>query len=93
MYREDKYMNKIRNILKMNRYYKNITMPKYALLSYTLILLFVSCGQKDKLSIKDQLVTNEALLTSTLNNDSLIYTNLMFKYYYSPRLPPPPGPR
>jgi hypothetical protein len=72
MYREDKYMNKIRNILKMNRYYKNITMPKYALLSYTLILLFVSCGQKDKLSIKDQLVTNEALLTSTLNNDSLI---------------------
>ena len=56
----------------MNRYYKNITMPKYALLSYTLILLFVSCGQKNKLSIKDQLVTNEALLTSTLNNDSLI---------------------
>jgi hypothetical protein len=64
-------MKKIRNILLMNSYNKNIIIPKYAILSYTLILLFVSCAQKEKLSIKDQIVINETLLTSTLNNDSL----------------------
>ena len=55
----------------MNSYNKNIIIPKYAILSYTLFLLFVSCTQKEKLSIKDQIVINETLLTSTLNNDSL----------------------
>ena len=64
-------MKKIRNILLMNSYNKNIIIPKYAILSYTLFLLFVSCTQKEKLSIKDQIVINETLLTSTLNNDSL----------------------
>jgi len=54
----------------MNRYNKNITIKKYAILLYTVAFLIVSCTQKDKLSIKDQLVINEALLTNTLNNNS-----------------------
>ena len=63
-------MKKIRNILQMNRYNNNITISKYTLLSYTLFLLFVSCTQKDKLNIQDQLFTCESLLTNTLNNEN-----------------------
>ena len=63
-------MKKNRNILQMNRYNNNITISKYTLLSYTLFLLFVSCTQKDKLNIQDQLVTCESLLTNTLNNEN-----------------------
>ena len=63
-------MKKIRNILQMNRYNNNITISKYTLLSYTIFLLFVSCTQKDKLNIQDQLVTCESLLTNTLNNEN-----------------------
>jgi hypothetical protein len=54
----------------MNRYCKNIIFTKYAILSYSIILFFFSCSQKEKLNIKDQLVTNETLLTNTLNNDN-----------------------
>ena len=54
----------------MNRYNNNITISKYTVLSYTLFLLFVSCTQKDKLNIQDQLVTCESLLTNTLNNEN-----------------------
>ena len=68
-------MKKIRDILLMNRYNKNITIKKYAILSYTLAFFFVSCSQKDKLNIKDQLVINEKLLTSTLNGDDFISKN------------------
>jgi len=70
MYKGYKYMKKIRNILLMNRYNKTITIKKYAILSYTIVFLLASCTQKDKLNIKDQLVINEKLLTSTLNGDS-----------------------
>jgi len=54
----------------MNRYNRNIIIPKYTILSYSFILLFVSCSQKEKINIKDQLVINESLLTNTLNNDN-----------------------
>ncbi len=54
----------------MNRYNNNITISKYAILSYTLAFLLVSCIQKDKLNIQDQLVTSETLLTNTLNNEN-----------------------
>jgi len=63
-------MKKIRNILQMSRHNKNITISKYAILSYALAFLLVSCTQKDKLNIKDQLVTCESLLTNTLNNEN-----------------------
>jgi hypothetical protein len=54
----------------MNRYNNNITISKYAILSYTLAFLLVSCTQKDELNIQDQLVTSETLLTNTLNNEN-----------------------
>ena len=54
----------------MNRYNNNITISKYAILSYTLAFLFISCTQKNELNIQDQLVTSETLLTNTLNNEN-----------------------
>ena len=54
----------------MNRYNNNLTISKYAILSYTLAFLLVSCTQKDELNIQDQLVTSETLLTNTLNNEN-----------------------
>ena len=64
-------MKKNRNILLMNRHNKSKIISKYKILSYTLILLFVFCALIDKLTIKNQLVTCETLLTAALNNDSL----------------------
>jgi len=54
----------------MNNNNKNLIIPKYTILSYSIILLFVSCSQKEKINIKDQIVTNERLLTNTLNNEN-----------------------
>ena len=70
MYRACKYIEKKITIINMSTIYKSITISKYWLLSYIIILLCVSCRHNEVLNIKDQLVTCESLLTNTLNNEN-----------------------